>query len=129
MRNEARFSRSPTVPVLGMVALLLFCVNFLLFLDRHALWNQHEPVIWTTDPSLPASMYFFEEEPATYEPSRVQQDDHDGFVVEAPFPPSLRHDTFLSNELRLRAAQSAENDVALRQRLGLQDESPVIILR
>ncbi|MFQ5569081.1 MAG: hypothetical protein ACE5G0_05365 [Rhodothermales bacterium] len=126
MRHEARFSRSPAVPVLGTIALLLFCVHFLLFLDRQVPWLQHEQVVWTDDPD---AIHFFEEETALYEPAQGQQGDHRGIVVvEQPFP-SLAHDTYLSDELRLRAAQSAEYDAALRQRLGLQDESPVIILR
>lgn len=93
MPYDTTISRSLKVRVLGSIALMLFLLNLLFFIDH-----------WQTSA---------EEDNVFILPTEIQ--------VEPTARPSEEAITQPCDELRLRAAQSPETDAALRRRLGLQN--------
>ena len=114
--------RPSTIRVLGCILLVLFSLNFLIFVDRNfgQEWvcaSEYVDVhpVWTS--ALPSSaFYVFKPEHAAAQ--RYWSKAHRGttFITPAPARP-------INQELRLRAAHPSEADDALRQKLGLTGQA------
>ena len=130
MRNDATMDRSSKVRVLGCIALVLFCLNLLIFVDRNFDFDSNEavfsgcfeeaPTTWTPARQS-GSLYFFKPEYAAAQ--RYWSKSHRGttFITPAPARP-------INEELRIRAAHPSEADEALRNKLGLTGQTTTHIL-
>jgi len=137
MRNDAPIERSWNVRVLGSIALVLFCLNLLIFVDRHFGQDQiidvkrrcftnleRTPTGWTVT-LRPGSRYFFKLEHAASQHYWAYR----GVRANA----TLTYDEAapISEELRIRAAHLSEVDQRLRHKLGLtgQETAHISIMR
>lgn len=130
MQNDATIDRSSKVRVLGCIALVLFCLNLLIFVDRHFDSDsdpfiitgcfEEAPTTWT--PALQSgSLYFFKLEYAVAQRYRLKSHRQTSFITRAPARP-------INEELRIRAAHPSEDDEALRNKLGLTGQTTAHIL-
>ena len=124
MQNDATIGRSSKVRVLGCIALVLFCLNLLIFIDRN-FDSDSDPFIFTgcfegsedvrttwTPARQSGSLYFFKPEHATAQ--RYWSKSHRKWSYFTP-----ANATPINEELRIRAAHPSEADVTLRNKLGL----------
>ena len=106
------------IPVLVSVLLVLFCLNFLTFIDRQFSQDGDAVERYTLD---------YEQTAAPAQGTRYHsktQCEEDALL--SPSLPSVA-DPALSEELRLRAAQAPESDQALRQELELTGQEMIHI--
>ena len=130
MQNDATMDRSSKVRVLGCIALVLFCLNLLVFVDRKFDSDsdrfiitgcfEEAPTTWTPARQS-GTLYFFKPEYATAQRYRLKSHRQTTFITRAPARP-------INEELRIRAAHPSEADVALRNKLGLTDQTTAHIL-
>ena len=121
MRNDMRIPRSPKVRGLAALALLLFGLNFLVFLD-HSERTCIEPSVAFIDRqpvSLPEPISDLPILSPEQAGSLKRYTGHDGIVVASRS----------GRELRIRATQSIEDDAVLRERLQLPEDNAIPILR
>ncbi len=128
MRNDAPMDRSSKVRVLGSIALVLFCLNLLIFVDRNFGQGQDAEVTGRCGEELedlrttwtPARqsgpLYFFKPEHAAAQ--RYWSKPHRKWSYFTP-----ANATPINEELRIRAAHPSEADEALRNKLGLTGQA------
>jgi hypothetical protein len=120
MRNDVFIHRPSTVRTLGCVALVLFCLNFLTFIDRN-FGQEHDAFFarpCVTDVHGQSSLSTRDYPANIREVFRIE-------ITPGERPRVTR--TPISEELRLRAAQPSEADDALRRKLGLAGQETVHI--
>ncbi len=125
--------------MLGSIALVLFCLNLLIFVDRHFGQDQINDVKrrcftnvertitgWTATPQ-PHSKYFFKSEYAAAQRYWAYR----GVSSPTYATPTYDEAAPVSEELRIRAAHLSEVDQRLRQKLGLtgQETTHISIMR
>ncbi len=141
MRNDTPIERSWNVRVLGSIALVLFCLNLLIFVDRHfgqeqiadVKWRcftnfERTPTGWTATPR-PRSRYLFKPEHAVSQ--RYWAYRGGSYFTPANATPTYDEAAPISEELRIRATHLSEADQRLRHKLGLtgQETAHISIMR
>ena len=141
MRNDAPIERSWNVRVLGSIALVLFCLNFLIFVDRHFGQEQIAEVTGRCGTELEAiratwtparhssSLYLFKPEHAASQRYWAYRGGR--YFTPANATPTYDEAAPISEELRIRAAHPSEADQTLRHKLGLtgQGTAHISIMR
>lgn len=122
MRNDAFTDRPSKVRALGCIALVLFCLNFLTFIDRN-FGQEHDaffagPCVTDVQHVHGQSIISSQAPPNIREVFRIE-------ITQGERPRVAR--TSISEELRLRAAHPSEADDALRRKLGLAGQETIHI--
>ena len=129
MQNDATMDRSSKVRVLSCIALVLFCLNLLIFVNRdfglfqgvgcamgHVDLRPMETSAYSS-----SSLYFFKPEYAAAQRYRSKSHRQTTFITRFSARP-------INEELRIRAAHPSEAYEALRNKLGLTDQTTAHIL-
>ena len=130
MQNDATMDRSSKVRVLGCIALVLFCLNLLVFVDRNFDSDSDQFIItgcfeeastmWT--PARQSGpLYFFKPEYATAQRYWSKSHRQTTFITRFTARP-------INEELRIRAVHPSEADEALRNKLGLTGQTTAHII-
>ncbi len=127
--------------MLGSIALVLFCLNLLIFVDRHFGQDQiadvkrrcftnfeRTPTGWMATPR-PRSRYLFKQEYVAAQ--RYWAYRGGSYFTPATATPTYDEASTISEELRIRAAHFSEVDQRLRHKLGLisQETAHISIMR
>jgi len=137
MRNNAPIERSWNIRVLGSIALVLFCLNLLIFVDRHfgqdqiidlqrrCFTNIERASTGSMATPRPSSRVLLKQEYAIVQRYWAYRE------VRANATPTYDEATPISKELRIRAAHLSDVDQRLRHKLGLsgQETAHISIMR